>query len=142
MDIRIKKTQEMTKGGFLSVPTLKLTLEVTALLNQAEKALTQRYGDPKISHTDLSQDCENPVDAQMHIDFEKLKGESLTTFHIMASVEGGEYLGLIQQLERSAVRSLTRNVGHLETLAAWEGENLLTNATDERDTDEEPTVGG
>jgi len=45
MEIKVKRTKEFKKGGFLSSPHLEFGLEVSISLSEEDKALVQKYGD-------------------------------------------------------------------------------------------------
>lgn len=132
MEIRINKRQEEKKGGFLSGgPTLRLTLDVSAVLSEEELALTRRYGDPTINQYTLNRHYDGTEEQYKVIKIDREPGGTLSDFRLSAYVDGNGFLGNIQGFESACVRALTREMNRLQNLNDWEGETLLTDAQED-----------
>lgn len=125
MEIKIKRTKEFKKGGFLSDYDWRLALEISVFLSEDEKELVKKYYDPWIS---LSKDIPQYFKSREAFDVvEDFRGEtSLSEFKVSAHVDGDKYLGNIEILEKAIITELTDRLDHLKSLDRWEGEEVIT----------------
>jgi len=125
MEIKVKRTKELKKGGFLSSKDVELALEITVSLSEEEKALVQKYYDPKTFLGDIPLyfksvntfgDTLKVISAEPH----------LSKFKVIVHTDGFKYLGYIQKAENAIISELTDKLDYLKTLDKWEGEEIIT----------------
>ena len=133
MEIHVKRGQEFKKGGFMSGRNVKLVFEANLSLSEQDKRLIEKYYEPDISWIAVAgglayiRECYEGTDES----FKVVKVDSgegkLSKFRIVAHVDDGHaYLANIQQFEKAVVRTLVRNLDHLQALEQWQGERTLT----------------
>lgn len=126
MEIKVKRTKEFKKGGFLSGKNLELALEISVSLSGEEKALVQEYYDPKAFFGDIplyfksvetfGGDTLKVISAEPH----------LSKFKVTVHVDGFKYLEYIQKAENAIISDLTNKLNYLKSLDRWEGEEIIT----------------
>lgn len=115
MEIRVKRTQEHTKG-MLGGNNVRLGLEIVAILSDAEKQLVQKYGDRTLNFVDLRSD------ATKDLTWSGGLGNFKATVHI---VDGLRFLGAAQSVEASIVAGVTKELNYLKALECWSGEESI-----------------
>ena len=114
MEIRVKRTQELTKS-ILGGSNVRLGLEIVAILSDAEKQLLQKYGDRTLNFVDLRSD------ATKDLTWSSL-GNFKATVHV---ADGLRFLGAAQSVEASIIAGVTKELNYLKTLECWSGEESI-----------------
>lgn len=124
MVIKIKRTKEFKKGGFLSNKNVELSLEISVSLSEKEEALVQKYYDPETFFGNIPMyfksvktfgDTVKVISAEPH----------LSKFKVTAYTDGFKYLGYIQKAENAIISELTDKLNYLKSLDKWEGEEII-----------------
>lgn len=126
MDIKVRRGQEPKKGGFMSGSNTKLTLEVTVVLSDEEKALIEKYYNPSFEgKLDYVKYYEGTGEGYEELKVDRNDG-SLTDFHLDAHIDNGHgQLGNMQEFENAVIRALSSEIEGLKALAGWKGESTI-----------------
>ena len=125
MQIHVKKTKEATKG-MLSGSNWNLSMIIKVDLNEAEKELVAKYGDPTInalcaqasSYIRFYYDGQDEAYKVVKVQQDK---SNLSEFRLAASVKGHDYIGNMQNFEEATIRALNYALNHLKSLDTWDG---------------------